>query len=88
MRKTFLALLICLVMLSGCVSQVVKDKLSKNAAQLDGYVARMETGETTSEEDQDLIRAMRIWTWSMNRAENGEEPPPDVKLILDSGSNN
>jgi len=86
MKKTLLTLLLSLTMLSGCISQTVKDKLSKNAAQLDGYVARMDAEETTPEEDQDLIRAMRIWTWSMNRAANGEEPPPDVRLILDAGT--
>jgi hypothetical protein len=46
----------------------------------------MDNDETTPEEDQDLIRAMRIFTWSMNYAENGEVPPPDVRLILESGS--
>ena len=68
---------------TGCVSGEIKDKLSKNAAKLDGYVSNMEKGETTPEQDQDLIRAMRIWTWTMHRAASGEELPPDIKLILD-----
>lgn len=85
MKKLF-ALLLSLTLLTGCVSSTVKAKLSLNAAKLDGYVQKMDEGETTKEEDQDLIRAMRIWTWSMNQAANGEVPPPDVRLILDSGS--
>ena len=85
MKKLMLPLLLSLTLATGCVSSTVKDKLSRNAAQLDGYVKLMDEGETTREEDQDLIRAMRIWTWSMNRAANGEEPPADVKLVLDEG---
>ena len=86
MRRIALVFILSLAMLTGCISQVVKDKLSKNAAQLDGYVTRMDAEGTTLEEDQDLIRVMRIWTWSMNWAVNGEEPPPDVKLVLEAGS--
>ena len=85
--KKLIIILISTLILSGCISQVVKDKLSKNAAQLDGYVNLMENGDTTPENNQDLIRAMRIWTWSMNHLVNDEEPPPDVKLILDARSN-
>lgn len=86
MRKLVIALFLSLMLMTGCVSSTVKAKLSKNAAQLDGYVQKMDNDETTPEEDQDLIRAMRIWTWSMNHAANGEAPPPDVRLILESGS--
>ena len=76
------------MMLTGCVSGEVKDKLSLNAAQLDGYVDKMDKGETTNEEDQNLIRAMRIWTWSMNQAANGEVPPIDIRLVLDNRGKN
>ena len=86
MKKLLLPLLFCLSLTTGCVSGTVKEKLSKNAAQLDGYVTKMDKGETTKEEDQDLIRAMRIWTWSMNQAANGEVPPADVRLILEEGT--
>ena len=86
MKKKLFALMFSLTLLTGCVSSTVKAKLSKNAAQLDGYVQRMDKGETSKEDDQDLIRAMRIWTWSMNQAANGEVPPPDVRLILENGS--
>lgn len=82
MRNKFVILLFSLIFSVGCVSSEVKDQLSDNAAKLDGYVTLMEAGETTSEQDQNLIHAMRVWTWSMNRAANGEEPPPDVKLVL------
>lgn len=75
--------LLLLIMLTGCLSSDIKAKLSANAAKLDGYVARIESGQTTPEEDKDLIRVMRIWTWSMNWSANGEEPPADVKLILE-----
>jgi hypothetical protein len=81
--RNLIVILLSLVMMTGCVSSEVKDKLSTNAAKLDGYVSRMESGETTPEEDQNLIRVMRIWTWSMNWAANGEEPPADVKLVLE-----
>lgn len=87
MRKSFAVLLLCLLLLlPGCISSTVKEKLSKNAAQLDGYVQKMDKGETTRKEDQDLIRVIRVWTWAMNYAANGEEPPPDVRLILENGS--
>jgi len=86
MKKSLLILILSLTMFTGCVSSTVKEKLSKNAAQLDGYVQRMDEGATTKEDDQDLIRAMRIWTWSMNQAANDEVPPADVRLILDNGS--
>lgn len=86
MKNKFVVLMFSLLLMTGCVSSEVKEKLSKNAAQLDGYVARMESGETTPEQDQNLIRVMRIWTWSMNQAANGESPPADVKLVLDGGN--
>jgi hypothetical protein len=87
MKKSFAILLLSLFMLTGCVSSVIKEKLSRNAAQLDGYVQRMDTGQpmaTTPEEDQDLIRAMRIWTWEMNQGANGETPPDDIRLIIEA----
>ena len=83
MKNKIVIILLSLLLTTGCVSSEVKKKLSNNAAQLDGYVAKMESGETTPEQDQNLIRVMRIWTWSMNQAANGEELPADVKLVLE-----
>ena len=81
MKKFAISLLLCFTM-AGCVSSVVKEKLSLNAAKLDGYVSKMDDGLTTRDQDQNLIRAMRIWTWSMNQASNGETPPEDIMIIL------
>lgn len=82
--KKFIIILLSVVLLSGCVSGAIKEKLSSNAAKLDRYVELMDEDNTTHEEDRDLIRAMRIWTWSMNWAANDETPPPDVRFILEN----
>lgn len=84
--KKFIPVLLSAILLCGCVSGALKENLSRNAASLDGYVGLMEKGETTPEQDQDLIRVMRIWTWSMNWAANGETPPSDVRLVLEAES--
>ena len=84
MRKLIIAMLLLgALSMPGCLSAAIKDKLSSNAAQLDGYVKKMDSGDTTPEEDKALIRVMRIWTWSMNRSANDETPPEDVLLILE-----
>jgi len=85
--KNYIVIFLALFLLSGCASSEINSKLSRNAAQLDGYVRRMNSGETTRQEDQDLIRAMRIWTWSMNKLANDEVPPMDIKTFLDSHGN-
>lgn len=82
--KRFIPILLSVFLLNGCVSSTIKDNLSSNAAKLDRYVELMEKDETTPEEDQDMIRVMRVWTWSMNWAANGETPPPDVRFVLES----
>ena len=83
MRKSLAVLLVSLFMLTGCISSTIKAQLSSNAAKLDGYVKQMDDNNTTSEEDQDLVRAMRVWTWEMNKGANGETPPDDVRLALE-----
>ena len=85
MRKLIIALFI-ISMFAGCTCSVIKEKISRNAAQLDGYVQRMDTGEpmpTLPEEDQDLIRVMRIWTWEMNQLLNDETPPEDIRKVIE-----
>ena len=84
MRKSLAILLVSLFMLTGCISSEIKAQLSTNAAKLDGYVKLMDSNNTTRVEDQDLVRAMRIWTWEMNKGANGETPPEDVRLVLEA----
>ena len=84
MRKSVTVLLVTMSMMTGCVSSAVKDKISVGTAKMDGYVRQMDAGETTREEDQDLIRAIRIITWEMNKLTNGETPPDDIRLIIEA----
>lgn len=84
MRKSFAILLLSLFMLTGCVSSAVKEKIKLGADKMDGYVRQMDAGETTREEDQDLIRAIRIITWEMNKLTNDETPPEDIRLIIEA----
>ena len=84
MRKSLAVLLVSLFMLTGCISSEIKDQLSSNASKLDGYVKLMDSDNTTDKEDQDLIRAMRVWTWMMNKGANGETPPEDIRLAIEA----
>ena len=84
MRKSLVILLVTLSMMTGCVSSAVKAKIKVGADKMDGYVRQMDAGETTRAEDQDLIRAIRIITWEMNKLENGETPPEDIRLIIEA----
>lgn len=84
--KKLIILLFIASMFVGCTCSTIKEKISRNAAHLDGYVQRMETGEpmpTLPEEDQDLIRAMRVWTWEMNQLLNDETPPEDIRKLVE-----
>lgn len=83
MKKLFI-IIVTLLMLNGCVSSAVKEQLRANAAKLDGYVKLMDADHTTPQENEDLIRAMRIWTWEMNQLTNGELPPEDIRLIVEA----
>ena len=82
--KKLLPIFLILLLLNGCISSTVKSKVNKNSLQLDAYVYKMNNGQTTEKEDKDLIRAMRIWVWSINQALNDKTPPADVRIILES----
>jgi PBP1b-binding outer membrane lipoprotein LpoB len=83
MKKSFIAAAFSLLLLSGCVSSVVKSSIEQNAARADAYVEKMDAGETTREQDQKFIYVIRIMNHSLNWNVNDVEPPPDVKLILE-----
>ncbi len=77
-------IILLILLLSGCRSTLVYEQLSKNAAKLDGYVRLMNDQKTTTQQDRELIRAMRIWTWELNYYANGEIPPEDIREIISS----
>jgi hypothetical protein len=83
MKNSFLALAFSLLLLAGCVSPTVKSSVERNAARTDAYVEKMDAGETTREQDQKFIYAIRVMNHALNWNVNDIEPPADVKLILE-----
>jgi outer membrane murein-binding lipoprotein Lpp len=86
MRNTIFAALLSLILLSGCISAVTKDKVNKFTAEADGFALRVESGQTTRKQEQAYSHAVRIWAHVLNWQINGVEPPIDVKLLFNIGN--
>lgn len=81
-RNTKIFGLFLLLLMIGCVSQTAKDKIHRGAVINDSFTQKMDRGETTREQEQKHIRAMRVWHYALDYNVNGNEPPADVKLIV------
>jgi hypothetical protein len=69
-RKAWIIVLFMCV--SGCVSRVVKENVRVNTETQKEYVKRMDEGNTTSDQDKEVIRAQsRNWE-AINRYLNGD----------------
>lgn len=72
-----------LLLLSGCCSWCIppeaSSEISKNAARCDAYVTFMSAGQTSREQDQAFIRALRRAIHAQNAAMNNVPLPPDVE---------
>lgn len=82
--KIITSAILTIVLLTGCVSQTVKDAVERGAARSDRYVELMEAGKTTPESDQAYIKAKRVSDHSLNYHLNDAELPPDVQAALEA----
>jgi uncharacterized protein YxeA len=74
-------LILTLVIIAGCVSPMAKEKIHRATVINDSFVKKMDAGQTSREQEQNHIRAMRVWHYSLDYNVNGNEPPADVQVI-------
>lgn len=81
--RNFWIMIVSLILLTGCVSKEVKEGVKRQAARGDNMVAKIDSGETTREEEQNYIRALRVFIWSLNYDFNDAELPADIRELLE-----
>lgn len=87
--KKFALIFTALIMLSGCssVPQQALDQIGSNAVISDAFIALMEKGETTRDQEQAFIHANRRNWHALNFAVNEAPLPEDIKENGDRDSN-
>lgn len=73
--------------MAGCYS-TAKKEVALNTVRLDRYVDLMSTGQTTHIEDQEMVKAFRIFVWSLNYDMNGIALPADIQSSIAAARTN
>lgn len=81
-------LLVLVLSMAGCVSEVVESNVRNNSARSDAFLQRMDEGQTTREQEQDFIKANRVAWHALNYHLNDVDLPEDLRSSFDHQNNN